>query len=117
MSAPLPDRAVSLIYTNWRGETAARMIVPGFIRYGANEWHREPQWLLLAFDVDKGADREFALAGFLSPARAVPDEIDPAALRAAWVAFRGDREGMLVGPGPGFQEAIAAYLATVRGKG
>lgn len=35
----------------------------------------------------------------------------PAQLAAAWRAFRGDRKGALLGPGPGFAEAIEAALA------
>jgi hypothetical protein len=49
-----------VIYTNWRGETAVRTITPKSIRFGATEWHPEPQWLLLADDAEKG-EREFAL--------------------------------------------------------
>lgn len=52
---------VKVQYTNWRGETAIRNILPVSLRFGSTEWHPEPQWLLLAKDVDKGEDREFAL--------------------------------------------------------
>lgn len=55
---------ISLIYTNYRGETSTRRIIPKSTRYGKSEWHPEPTWLLLAFDVDKDADREFALKDF-----------------------------------------------------
>jgi hypothetical protein len=52
---------LSVIYTNYRGETAIRKIQPKSIRFGSTEWHPEPQWLLLALDIEKNADREFAL--------------------------------------------------------
>jgi hypothetical protein len=53
-----------ITYTNWRGETSERMLMPVRLWYGATEWHPEPQWLLAAYDVDKGAIRDFALKDF-----------------------------------------------------
>jgi hypothetical protein len=58
-----PNPPVSIVYTNWRGETATRRIRPIGVHYGATEWHSEPQWLLRAFDFDRGAVRDFALGG------------------------------------------------------
>lgn len=55
---------VTLTYTNYRGETSERTIVPKRIWFGATEWHPEPQWLLTDFDFEKGADRDFALKDF-----------------------------------------------------
>lgn len=56
-------RQVSITYTNYKGETAERKIIPhsGGLRFGTSKWHHEPQWLVSAYDVDKKADREFAL--------------------------------------------------------
>lgn len=55
------ERKVVIRYTNYRGETADRKIIPKAIRFASTEWHPEPQWLLDAFDLDKNADRSFAL--------------------------------------------------------
>jgi len=55
---------VSVTYTNYRGETARRLIVPKSIRFGSTWWHPEPQLLLLAFDLEKQEDREFAVKDF-----------------------------------------------------
>ena len=52
---------VQICYTNYRGETAIRAIVPKKLYFGCTEWHPEPQWLLEAFDVAKGEDRTFAV--------------------------------------------------------
>lgn len=52
---------ISIDYTNWRGERSLREIVPQSIRFGTSEWHTTPQWLLLAFDIEKRVGREFAL--------------------------------------------------------
>jgi predicted DNA-binding transcriptional regulator YafY len=53
--------AVVIRYTNYRGETSDRKIVPKSIRFASTEWHPEPQWLLDAFDLEKQADRSFAM--------------------------------------------------------
>ena len=56
-----PAAAVTVLYTNYRGETALRTIVPERIWFGSTEWHREDGWMLDAFDVEKGAERSFAM--------------------------------------------------------
>jgi len=57
MTPPLKMR-----YTNHTGKVAIRTIEPTEVLFGATVWHPEPQWLLYAYDVDKKADRTFALA-------------------------------------------------------
>lgn len=54
-------KIVEIVYTNWKGVTATRHIIPKDIFFGSTEWHKEEQWLLNAFDVDKQAARAFAL--------------------------------------------------------
>lgn len=54
-------KIVEIVYTNWKGITAIRHIIPKDIFFGSTEWHQEEQWLLNAFDVEKQADRSFAL--------------------------------------------------------
>ena len=54
-------KIVEIVYTNWKGVTAIRHIIPKDIFFGSTEWHQEEQWLLNAFDVEKQADRLFAL--------------------------------------------------------
>jgi hypothetical protein len=45
---------VVIDYTNWRHERRKRTIKPVSIRFGATVWHKEPQWLLAATDVETG---------------------------------------------------------------
>jgi len=52
---------VKILYTNWKGETAYRNIIPKNIEFKSTEWHKQEQWILNAFDVDKQADRGFAV--------------------------------------------------------
>lgn len=56
-------RQINVTYTNYKGETSERKIIPYEcgLRFGSSKWHLEPQWLLSAYDVEKKADREFAL--------------------------------------------------------
>ncbi|MEK6894438.1 MAG: WYL domain-containing protein [Nanoarchaeota archaeon] len=54
-------KEVKIIYTNYKGETAERTIIPKEIVFESNEFHKEEQWILVAFDVDKQAERRFAI--------------------------------------------------------
>jgi hypothetical protein len=52
----------SFTYTNWRGETSRRHVVPVRVEFGSTKWHPEPQWLLRAQDIDNGqAEKLFAM--------------------------------------------------------
>lgn len=52
---------IHILYTNYRGETAWRRIYPSHIHYGVTSYHPQSQWLLVAYDLDKKADRDFAM--------------------------------------------------------
>jgi predicted DNA-binding transcriptional regulator YafY len=54
-------RSVKILYRNYKGEVSWRRIVPeGKLIWGTTEYYPETQWLLLAFDLDKDAERTFA---------------------------------------------------------
>ncbi len=55
------SRAVYIHYTNWRGETAWRHILPLEIRWRYTDWHPQAQYLLRARDLDRKAERDFAM--------------------------------------------------------
>lgn len=59
--------SLQFTYKNWKGETGRRTVVPDTLRFGSSEYHRTPQYLLRAFDVDKGAMREFAYGDISLP--------------------------------------------------
>ena len=63
--------AVEILYTNYRGEKAWRWIIPRHIWLGTTHWHTDEQWLLVAFDLDKNAERSFALRDIESWGREV----------------------------------------------
>lgn len=52
---------VFIVYTNYKGKTSVRRIIPKQLFFGHNEWHTEDQWLMVAYDLEKEADRTFAL--------------------------------------------------------
>lgn len=52
-------------YTNWRGKTSQRRAIPISVRYGSSDYHKEDQWLMLALDLDKDEEREFAMRDML----------------------------------------------------
>lgn len=54
-------QGVTFTYTNWKGETGIRNVIPLRMHWGTTEFHRDPQWLLFAWDKDKDADRTFAV--------------------------------------------------------
>lgn len=55
------NQIVSIVYTNYRGETSVRRIIPKRVWFGSTEWHPEEQWLLDAIDVEKEVERSFAM--------------------------------------------------------
>lgn len=57
----MKDGLLEIDYTNYKGVRSQRVIRPEGVRWGSNEWHPEPQWLMDAFDVSKEARRTFAL--------------------------------------------------------
>lgn len=54
--------AVRFDYINYRGERAIRTVIPERCYLGEVTWHPGEQWILDAFDVEKGAIRSFAIA-------------------------------------------------------
>ena len=82
---PVDGDLLVIWYRNYRGELSERRIVPKSIRFGATEWHPEPQWLLLAHDLDKQADREFALKDFRAPPAEPSEAQVDTLIAAAWL--------------------------------
>jgi len=54
-------KIVNIVYTNYRGETRVRKIIPVKLWFGKTKWHPEEQWLLDAYDIVKKANRTFAM--------------------------------------------------------
>lgn len=52
---------ISFDYVNWKGEAGKRTVVVNGIYFGQNEWHKEAQWLMRAWDLEKDSFREFAM--------------------------------------------------------
>lgn len=57
---------VQITYRNWKGVIGVRQITPINIWFGSTEWHKNPQWLLKAIDIEKKEERDFAMKDILS---------------------------------------------------
>ena len=56
-----PDQVIKFEYKNWRGVKAVRKARVVALTYGSTDWHPEPQWLLKAYDFERGDVRLFAV--------------------------------------------------------
>ena len=56
-----PGQVLRFRYKNWRGVTTDRIARIQELVYTSTEWHRQPQWLIRAIDLDIGEIRLFAL--------------------------------------------------------
>lgn len=63
---PSISRAIVFYYRNYRGEEGYRCAIPISFRFGTSEYHDRPQMLMLAFDTEKNAEREFAVCDIKS---------------------------------------------------
>jgi hypothetical protein len=52
---------IKVEYTNYRGEKGVRTIVPLSFFFGTTEYHPKEQWLIKLWDVDRQAERIYAL--------------------------------------------------------
>ena len=57
----MDKKIVQIKYTNYRGETGYRKIIPKELKFYENEYHPGEQWILEAYDIDKQADRSFSM--------------------------------------------------------
>ena len=55
------NKQITINYTNWKGATSDRVVVPIKVWFGKTEWHTDEQWFLTAHDITKQEDRDFAL--------------------------------------------------------
>lgn len=53
--------SLEVTYTNYRNETSTRHILPINLYYGNTKYHKEKQWILEVWDLDKDAYREYSL--------------------------------------------------------
>ena len=53
-------------YRNWKGRVEERRAIPQRLEFKSTEWHAIPQWIMVAFDVEKQALRCFAMKDMLN---------------------------------------------------
>lgn len=54
-------------YRNHAGRVEDRVVIPLGLEYKATEHHPEPGWVFEAYDLDRRAERSFALSGLVAP--------------------------------------------------
>lgn len=57
----LLKKKISFKYRNYKGIISVRTVIPREIIFSSNEYHKKEQWMILAYDIDKQADRTFTL--------------------------------------------------------
>ncbi len=55
------EKIVHALYKNWKGCLEWRTIIPMDIFFGSNQYHTEEQWLMVVWDLDKNAERTYAI--------------------------------------------------------
>ena len=53
--------ALKVVYKNYEGKVGNRKIIPLEVYFGSNEYHKEEQWLMKVWDLDKKALRDYAV--------------------------------------------------------
>lgn len=109
-SSSIAGTHLEFLYTNHKGVTATRRVLPRRVYFGSTAWHPREQWLLEALDLDKMEDRTFALA----------DAVWPDGGRGAWrlAALLGEEaaryEGLWLADA-GAKQIVEAQLVEERG--
>jgi len=57
----MTNKTLNFLYKNWQGKISERHVIPIKIWFSCTEYHKEEQWLMKALDIDKNAERDFAL--------------------------------------------------------
>lgn len=52
---------LQFFYRNYKGVCGYRTVQEPVMWFGSTEFHKQPQWLMRAYDVDKGDMRDFAV--------------------------------------------------------
>ena len=55
------QQAMKFYYRNYKGVCGYRTVLDPKFWFGSTEFHKEPQWLIRAYDIDKDAIRDFAV--------------------------------------------------------
>ena len=55
------DEVVTFTYKNYKGENRTRKVVPHQLDFCVTQWHKEKQWFLVAWDIEKEEFRKFAI--------------------------------------------------------
>ncbi len=66
MPEQLKETPLQFTYRNYKGIISDRKVIPLCIHFGSNKYHKEKQWLIDGFDLDKQEHRVFAMNDIIS---------------------------------------------------
>lgn len=55
------ENTIEFIYKNYKGDVSKRRAVVKGVVWESNQFHSEPQWIMVAHDLDKDQERKFAI--------------------------------------------------------
>ncbi len=70
----MAEKEIWIRYCNHRGEIAWRHVMPIWLEFSDTPWHPGPQWIMHAKDLDKNAERSFAMVGILEWKTLCPED-------------------------------------------
>lgn len=56
-----PDATLKFIYMNHKRIKSTRWVIPIGFKWGSSKWHPGLHWIMMAWDIDKEAVRDFLL--------------------------------------------------------
>ena len=58
----ITEKTITFHYLNHQGKYGIRTVTPTGYRYGTSEYHKKPTHLIVGFDHDRQAEREYDLS-------------------------------------------------------
>lgn len=65
-SKNVEEVCLKVVYKNWRGEIGERKIIPLGVKFSKNKFHKEEQWFLRVWDLDREEYRDYSIKDILS---------------------------------------------------
>lgn len=67
----MPNKPLKFFYRNWRGECGYRTVEGPVMWYGSTTYHKEFQWFIRGYDLEKQDFRDFAVNDIIEFVREV----------------------------------------------
>lgn len=67
----MPKKPLKFFYRNWRGKCGYRTVEEPVMWYGSTQYHKNSQWFIRGYDLDKQNFRDFAVNDIIEFVREV----------------------------------------------